>query len=558
MRISLRTKLLAAFAVDLFLMMALGTFATFQMARMNEKAAFVEQVTIPSLDLSDKINAVITRYRSLQLEYIINKSTADKERIEADMSQQEALMAGHFRQYEPLVSSNLERQTLDEVQWAWQSFVEATRTRFIPASRLNNTGTVQPAFNRLNPLYDELTGAAERLTRESQSQATEALGVVGSAFQTGRMFILADTIATLVLSAMIGLVLSARIASRISRLTGATREVAAGDLERKVPIVGSDELSDLASDFNAMVDSLREQRQLLEQRNNELQISLQRQQQLTEDLVRGKEAEAEAERGRATAEAASKAKTMFLATMSHELRTPLNAILGYTQLMQLKAAMRGGSEINDELERVRAAGKHLLTIVSNILDFSKIEQGKMELDLAMVDLPPLVQEVISIVEPLALEHNNRLYVECPDQLPPFYGDSGKLRQILFNLLSNACKFTENGEIVLRVECFIVSSDTSKPSTPLSELHFRISDTGIGMSAEQVARLFQPFTQADASTTRKYGGTGLGLALTQQFCRLMGGSISVESTPDVGSTFTVVLPYKTSANEARIDTEVLVA
>jgi signal transduction histidine kinase len=221
--------------------------------------------------------------------------------------------------------------------------------------------------------------------------------------------------------------------------------------------------------------------------------------------------------------------------------------------MQLKAAMRGVSEMNGELERVRAAGKHLLTIVSNILDFSKIEQGKMELDLTMVDLPPLVQEVISIVEPLALEHNNRLHVECPLQLPPFYGDSSKIRQILFNLLSNACKFTENGEVILTV-----TTDHRPPTTNNyyqnggglgSSIIFRVSDTGIGMSAEQVARLFEPFTQADASTTRKYGGTGLGLALTKQFSNLMGGVVYVASEPNKGSTFTVVLPYQTPANEA---------
>jgi signal transduction histidine kinase len=541
MRFSLRTKLLAAFAIDLLLMMALGAFANYQMARMNEKAAFVEQITIPSLDLSDKINAAITRYRSLQLEYIINNSRADKDRIEADMSQQEALMAAYFNKFEALISSDQERQTLDEVRWAWQDFVDATRNRFLPASRLNNTGTVQPAFNRLNPLYDELTSAAEQLIRESQSQATAALGVVGSSFQMGRTFILGDTIATLVLSATIGLVLSARIAARIGRLTGATREVAAGDLARKVPVVGNDELSDLARDFNAMVDSLREQRELLEQRNHELQTSLQRQQQLTDDLVRGKAAEAEAEQGRASAEAANRAKTMFLATMSHELRTPLNAILGYTQLMQLKAAMRGANEMNNELERMQAAGKHLLTLVSNILDFSKIEQGKMELDLSMVDLPALVREVSAIIEPLAHQQNNCLSVECPNDLAPFQSDSSKLRQILFNLLSNACKFTENGEIVLRVEGASLRYEDVK-------LRFSVSDTGIGMSTDEISRLFQPFMQADASTTRKYGGTGLGLALTQEFCHMLGGTINVESVPGVGSTFIVELPYQLPTNE----------
>ena len=560
MRFSLRAKLLGAFAIDLLLMMALGTFATYQMSRMNEKAAFIEAYTIPSLDLSDKINAVITRYRSLQLEYIINNSGADKDRIEAEMGQQEALMKAFFTKYEPLISTDTERQALDDVQWAWGSFVEATRERFIPASRLNNTGSVQPAFNRLNPLYDDLTNAAERLTRESQAQASAALGVVGSAFQSARTFIMVDTLVTLLISAAIGLILSARIALRIGRLTNATRQVAAGDLDRKVDVVGSDELSALASNFNAMVDSLHEQRSLLEQRNSELQASLQRQHQLMNDLMRGKEAEEQAERARATAEAASKAKTMFLATMSHELRTPLNAILGYTQLIQLKAAMQGRSEMQSELGRIRAAGKHLLTIVSNTLDFAKIEQGKMKLDLTSFTVVPLVREVVEIVEPLAQEHRNMLILDCAPELDQLTSDSSKLRQILFNLLSNACKFTEDGRVTLRVmrieheELRSEKSGTANFSLLNSScsIQFDVIDTGIGMSGEQIERLFQPFTQADPSTTRKYGGTGLGLAVTQELCRIMGGTIAVQSELGRGTTFSVTLPYQSEPPTSTAD------
>ena len=192
--------------------------------------------------------------------------------------------------------------------------------------------------------------------------------------------VIADTLTTLIISSAIGLVLSARLANRIRRLTSATVRVAAGDFEWRVEVRTNDDLGLLAHNFNQMVTSLHHQRTALEQRSAEIAESLCRQQQLTEDLLRGKQAEEAATRARFAAEAASQAKSMFLATMSHELRTPLTAILGYTQLLRMRA-VRQQPDMVPELERLRAARKHLLTIISNILDFSKIEQGRMEVDI---------------------------------------------------------------------------------------------------------------------------------------------------------------------------------
>ncbi len=537
-RRSIRTKLLLAFSVDLLLMFALGSFAAYQLATMNTAATFVERYTIPSLDLTDKFDLVITKYRSLQLEYIINRSSADRARIEAEMAELEQSMQRYFARYTPLIASAAERSAYDELLAAWLTYASANNERFLPSTRLDNTGTVQPAFNRLNPLYDELVSAVQRLVNLTQAQANTALSSVQQSYRSSRYVIASETVLSLVLSALIGLVLAQRIARRIRKLTDATAVVAAGDLERRVVVRTQDELGTLANSFNQMVVSLKEQRAMLEVRNAELQQSLETQQQLTEDLMRRKAAEEAAVRARATAEAASQAKSMFLATMSHELRTPLNAILGYTQIMHLQASASGHSDFVPALERVRSAGRHLLTLISNVLDFSKIEQGKLDMNISEFDVAALVRDVISVVAPLAENNQNSLQAVERLEQPLFHSDEGKLRQVLFNLLSNAIKFTHSGMITVLLR--------QEQRDERHWLLIAVRDTGIGIDQAQQQALFKPFTQASPLISRTYGGTGLGLALSQELCRLLGGTISVESAPGVGSTFTIQLPDHVAA------------
>ena len=415
----------------------------------------------------------------------------------------------------------------------------ATHEKFLPAARFGNTGSVQPAFNRLNTLYDELEMAAAKLARLAEGQAAEAIRVVHSSFYASRVFIVFGTVLSLVLSAAIGLALAAAISRRVSRLTSATIAVAGGDLLRRVELSGGDELEVLGENFNAMVESLRRKRKMLEVRNTELHESLQRQRELTEDLIKRERAEEEAHKAKAAAEAASQAKSIFLATMSHELRTPLNSILGYAQILHLESAARGDERILPELSRIQAAGKHLLTIISNILDFSKIEQGKMDLQVSRFDAGVLAREVVSIVAPLALERGNALVLKGDAGVGEIENDAAKLRQVLFNLLSNAVKFTENGEISVLAE--------RQCSSGAERLRLIVRDTGIGIREESLRQLFQPFTQVDSSVRRKFEGTGLGLTVSQQLCHLMGGEIRVESRCGVGSTFTILLPV--SAPEA---------
>jgi signal transduction histidine kinase len=229
---------------------------------------------------------------------------------------------------------------------------------------------------------------------------------------------------------------------------------------------------------------------------------------------------------------ASERKSQFLASMSHELRTPLNAIIGLTEMMVSNAARFGTEKAQEPLQRVNAAGTHLLSLINEILDLSKIEVGKLELNLEPVNLARLVDEVIGTAGQLAEKNKNRLAVEAQENLGTLTADSMRLKQILLNLLSNACKFTKEGEVALRVRRVADGRDW---------VELAVADTGIGLTAEQQAKLFQEFTQADSLTARRYGGTGLGLALSRKLARMMGGDVTVTSEPGKGSVFTVRLP-----------------
>ena len=229
---------------------------------------------------------------------------------------------------------------------------------------------------------------------------------------------------------------------------------------------------------------------------------------------------------------ASEHKSQFVSSMSHELRTPLNAIIGLTEMMVKNAARFGTEKAQEPLQRVNRAGTHLLGLINQVLDLSKIEAGKLELNPQTVQLAPLVNEVIGTAGQLAEENKHRLIVEAQENLGALTVDPMRLQQILLNLLSNACKFTKQGEVALRARRVVDGRDW---------IELAVADTGIGMTAEQQAKLFEEFTQADSSTARQYGGTGLGLAITRKLARMMGGDVTVTSEPGKGSVFTVRLP-----------------
>lgn len=340
-----------------------------------------------------------------------------------------------------------------------------------------------------------------------EAVAGETAAATENALDNTRFWLLAISLLSLAVAVFVAWFFVQRsVIARLRQLTNAMLAVASGRLDAPLPPIGSDELGDMGRALVVFRENARDIRNARE----------------------------EAEAARHQAEAASRTKSAFLANMSHELRTPLNAIIGYSEILREDAQDRGDNASEGDLVKIETAGKHLLGLINDILDLSKIEAGRMDLHLEDVDLNRLVAEVRMLVTPLIDKNGNRLEVEAPADIGAMRVDLVKLKQSLLNLLSNAAKFTKGGLIKLSI------GRTASDHGP-TKFTFAVSDSGIGMNDEQVARLFQAFTQADASTTRNYGGTGLGLTISKHFCTMLGGDITVASEPGKGSTFTITLP-----------------
>jgi signal transduction histidine kinase/CheY-like chemotaxis protein/HAMP domain-containing protein len=260
------------------------------------------------------------------------------------------------------------------------------------------------------------------------------------------------------------------------------------------------------------------------------------------DITELRQQNLELEKARELSEVANRTKSQFLANMSHELRTPLNAIIGYSEILQEDAADSDQEQFVPDLKKIEGAGRHLLGLINDILDLSKVEAGKMDVFIEDIDISSLLDEVRSIVTPLAAKNGNKLELRLAAHIGSMRTDRTKVKQCLLNVLSNASKFTQGGKLTVEVE---------RPEVDPPMIQITISDTGIGMSEEQLGRLFQAFSQADASTTKKFGGTGLGLAITRHFCRLLGGDISVASRVGEGSTFTIVIPDQVEPRQSEM-------
>lgn len=359
----------------------------------------------------------------------------------------------------------------------------------------------------LQAISADLREQVAKLVQGAEQEATSTTRMSTQALTSSRYWLVAISLASLLIAGFIVWFFVLKyVARRLTFLTGSMLAIARGELEARIPRPTPDELGDMSRALAVFRDNSREIRA----------------------------ARDEAERAKAEAEAASRTKSSFLANMSHELRTPLNAIIGYSEILVEDATDRGDDTSIEDLQKIQGAGKHLLGLINGILDLSKIEAGRMDIYLEQIYLGTLVDEVRGIVEPLVVKNGSKLVAMSAPDAGSMRTDLTKLKQSLINLLSNAAKFTRNGTVKLEV------SRENRVAGP-AHFIFRVSDTGIGMNEEQLSRLFQAFTQADSSTTRNYGGTGLGLTITRHFATMLGGDIEVTSKPGEGSTFTLTLP-----------------
>ena len=352
------------------------------------------------------------------------------------------------------------------------------------------------------------------LVEHRTAQETRTLAEKGQALVSQTQMLMVLIIATLLTGFV---VLRFKVAKPIDALAHAAARVQSGEYGNRLATGSKDELGRLATAFDAMSEAIERD---IEEREN-----------TAEQLAAAQDA----------AESANRAKSAFLANMSHELRTPMNAIIGYSEMLIEEIEDDGISDYVDDLNKINSAGKHLLSLINDILDLSKIEAGRMDLYLERFDIRQMLGEVTSTIRPLIVKNNNSLVTDLDESVGVMRADLTKVRQALFNLLSNAAKFTDRGTIALTAQR--VAADNG------DRIIINVTDTGVGIHEEKLDHIFDEFSQADSSTTRDFGGTGLGLSISRRFCQMMGGDITVESKPGEGSRFTIELPANVDALEA---------
>lgn len=338
----------------------------------------------------------------------------------------------------------------------------------------------------------------------------------------------------ILLAIVVSSLLQRLISGPILDLAAIAREVSAnGDYSIRAPRRSEDEIGTLIERFNEMMAQIHQRDIALEQAQDALEERVhERTAELEREIVQRKVIEQDLMAAKELAEESSRAKSSFLANMSHELRTPLNAIIGYSEILEEDESAASNESAVADLKTIQSAAHHLLELIQDVLDLSRIEAGRTDLHMQRVSARALISD-LSVIEPLAKKNNNRFVVESGEEDYETEVDPIRFRQSLLNLLSNACKFTENGTVTLKIE--------ERIENQKAWVCWTVKDTGPGIAREDLGKLFKSFSQVDSSATRKHGGTGLGLAISQRFCELMGGRISVESEPGAGSAFTIHLP-----------------
>jgi signal transduction histidine kinase len=450
-------KLLAAFLAIAILLIVAGAVGLEVLSGVHQRA---EELV--------KLQRKIDAYRQVQHDtttqlYSVASALVSADERTLSSTLRQLSQFGHDVDRLQFVAKD-EVELLGRFRQDYDRFIEVV-TRVVDlilAGRLVEARDLQAA--QAAPLADRLERLTNQLVNKAEADMVAGIEASTQAYANARWVVIAFALASIALALALGYAISWSVIGPVKKIEARLDRLSAGDFTQRVHVANRDELGALAANVNKMCEEL----------------------------------------GRlyGQIEMASQHKSQFLASMSHELRTPLNAIIGLTEMMVSNAARFGTEKALEPLRRVNAAGTHLLSLINEILDLSKIEAGKLELSPETVNLAPLLEDIIGTAQQLAEQNKNRLILEAQENLGQLTIDPMRLRQILLNLLSNACKFTKQGEVVLRVKKVVDGRNW---------IEIAVADTGIGMTPEQQSKLFEEFTQADSSTVRQYGGTGLGLA-----------------------------------------------